>query len=90
MRRRLLQYKPTYLPICRDPYARKCAFDVGDYGLGYCTTSLSLGCDCLGHIKYFDGVLCNTKGEPTVVKNAICMHEEVRPLTCMRFALHPA
>ena len=34
-------------------YARKCAFDVGDYGLGYCANSLELGCDCLGHIHYF-------------------------------------
>ena len=30
------------------PFERKCAFDVGDYGLGYCTDSLELGCDCLG------------------------------------------
>lgn len=36
----------------REPYVRKCAFDVGDYGLGYCTSSLELGCDCLGHIHY--------------------------------------
>lgn len=35
----------------REPFVRKCAFDVGDYGLGYCTFPLSLGCDCLGHIK---------------------------------------
>ena len=33
----------------RAPYSRKCAFDVGDYGLGYCANSLELGCDCLGH-----------------------------------------
>ena len=30
------------------PFKRKCAFDVGDYGLGYCANSLGLGCDCLG------------------------------------------
>jgi primary-amine oxidase len=30
------------------PFHRKCAFDVGDYGLGYCANSLELGCDCLG------------------------------------------
>jgi Cu2+-containing amine oxidase len=34
------------------------------------------GCDCLGTIKYWDGVLTNTKGEPMVIKKAICMHEE--------------
>ena len=44
-------------------FQRKCAFDVGDYGLGFCTNSLELGCDCLGHIKYFDAVLNNSKGE---------------------------
>jgi primary-amine oxidase len=30
------------------PFPRKCAFDVGDYGLGYCANTLELGCDCLG------------------------------------------
>ena len=44
------------------PFQRKCAFDVGDYGLGFCANSLALGCDCLGHIKYFDAVLNNSKG----------------------------
>jgi primary-amine oxidase len=58
------------------PFERKCAFDVGDYGLGYCADSLELGCDCLGHIKYFDAVLCDSKGTPYVTKKAICMHEE--------------
>lgn len=49
------------LVTCREPFVRKCAFDVGDYGLGFCTFPLSLGCDCLGHIHYFDAVLNNTK-----------------------------
>lgn len=26
---------------------------MGDYGLGYCTDSLELGCDCAGEIYYF-------------------------------------
>ena len=47
----------------RQPHARKCAFDVGDYGLGNCAASLELGCDCLGLIHYFDAVLNNSKGE---------------------------
>lgn len=34
------------------------------------------GSDCLGHIKYFDGVVNNAKGEPLVIRKAICMHEE--------------
>lgn len=50
---------PPPLCACREPFVRKCAFDVGDYGLGYCTLPLTLGCDCLGHIHYFDAVLPN-------------------------------
>jgi primary-amine oxidase len=56
--------------------ARKNAFDAGEYGLGTCANSLQLGCDCLGHIKYFDGHLTNSRGELYTVKNAVCMHEE--------------
>lgn len=52
------------------------AYDIGDYGLGFCANSLALGCDCLGTIKYFDGVLNNHEGEPVVIKNAVCLHEE--------------
>jgi primary-amine oxidase len=56
--------------------ARKNAFDAGEYGLGMCANSLELGCDCLGHIHYLDGHLCNSRGEPLTIKNAVCMHEE--------------
>ncbi|MGH2634366.1 MAG: primary-amine oxidase, partial [Tepidiformaceae bacterium] len=55
---------------------RKNAFDAGEYGLGMCTNSLELGCDCLGEIRYFDGVLAAPDGEPYTIKNAICLHEE--------------
>ena len=55
---------------------RKNAFDVGEYGMGMCANSLELGCDCLGHIRYFDAHLCDSRGEPMTIKNAICMHEE--------------
>ncbi|KAK9817313.1 hypothetical protein WJX72_012521 [[Myrmecia] bisecta] len=60
----------------RAPFHRKCAFDVVDYGLGLSANSLELGCDCLGHIKYFDAVVNDKEGEPVVIKKAICMHEE--------------
>jgi primary-amine oxidase len=56
--------------------ARKNAFDAGEYGLGMCANSLELGCDCLGEIRYFDGHLCTSHGEPLTIKNAVCMHEE--------------
>ena len=55
---------------------RKCAFDIGEYGLGPCANSLELGCDCLGEIRYFDVDLCDDSGAPFTIKNAICMHEE--------------
>ncbi len=54
----------------------KNAFDVGEWGLGRMANSLTLGCDCLGAIHYFDGVLTTEQGDPYVVEHAICMHEE--------------
>lgn len=60
----------------QSPFIRKCAFDVGDYGLGNCATSLQLGCDCLGAIQYFDAVLNNSSGQPVNVPAVVCMHEE--------------
>jgi primary-amine oxidase len=54
----------------------KNAFDVGEYGMGMCANSLQLGCDCLGHIQYFDADMVTSRGEPLTIKNAICMHEE--------------
>jgi primary-amine oxidase len=59
-----------------EPFTRKCAFDVGDYGLGNCTTNLSLGCDCLGDIFYFGAVLNDSNGDPVEIDKAVCMHEE--------------
>jgi len=58
------------------PFARKCAFDVGDYGLGYCADSLEMGCDCVGHIKYFDATMADMNGVPYTKKKTICLHEE--------------
>lgn len=40
------------------------------------TNSLQLGCDCKGSIHYLDGVISNRAGEATVIKNAVCIHEE--------------
>lgn len=63
----------------RDPsfdHYRRTAYDIGEWGLGSMTTSLELGCDCLGEIVYVDAVLADTKGEPYTVTNAICLHEE--------------
>jgi len=58
------------------PHHRKHAFDLGEYGGGYMTNSLSLGCDCKGAIHYMDAAFVNRAGAPTTIKNAICIHEE--------------
>ncbi|WP_047866713.1 primary-amine oxidase [Rubrobacter aplysinae] len=64
-----------YLDPGVDHY-RRTAFDIGEWGLGFMTTSLELGCDCLGEIRYLDAVLHDSRGEPYEIKNAICIHEE--------------
>ena len=51
-------------------------FDQGEYLFGRYTNSLELGCDCFGEIKYFDVTIADEHGEPKVLKNAICLHEE--------------
>src|SRR6266849_1236819 len=55
---------------------RRTAFDIGEWGLGFMTTSLALGCDCLGDITYLDAVVHDSRGEPRTIPNAICVHEE--------------
>jgi primary-amine oxidase len=55
---------------------RRTAFDIGEWGLGFMTTSLELGCDCLGEIRYLDAVVHDSHGEPREIPHAICIHEE--------------
>lgn len=58
------------------PHQRKHAFDLGEYGAGYMTNSLALGCDCKGSIHYLDAEFPTRSGEIRTIKNAICIHEE--------------
>ena len=63
----------------RDPtpdHGRRTAFDIGEWGLGNMTTSLTLGCDCKGEISYLDATISDSRGEPSTIENAICIHEE--------------
>ncbi|KAL5586781.1 hypothetical protein FOBRF1_016651 [Fusarium oxysporum] len=60
----------------RPPFHRKQAFDFGDGTLGDACNNLQLGCDCLGVIKYFDGVLVDHSGTARTTKNVICLHEQ--------------
>ncbi|MGB3135524.1 MAG: primary-amine oxidase [Nodosilinea sp.] len=55
---------------------RKNAFDVGEYGVGTLANSLTLGCDCLGEIHYFDAFMTNSRGEVAQIEHAVCLHEE--------------
>ncbi|KAJ2893396.1 peroxisomal copper amine oxidase [Zalerion maritima] len=58
------------------PHHRKHAFDFGEYGAGYMTNSLALGCDCKGAIHYIDAEVPTRNGGVRLIENAICIHEE--------------
>lgn len=60
----------------RSPYPRKGAFDLGNDGAGLNANNLKLGCDCLGHIKYFDFWHVTSSGEPLKMPNVVCCHEQ--------------
>jgi primary-amine oxidase len=60
----------------RSQHFRKNAFDLGEHGIGMLTNSLTLGCDCVGEIHYFDAALTNSRGDVSIIENAICLHEE--------------
>lgn len=57
-------------------HSRQNAFDVGEYGVGWLANALTLGCDCLGHIRYFDAHMTNNDGSLLTLPNVVCMHEE--------------
>src|SRR6266851_678730 len=50
--------------------------DSGEYLVGKWANSLELGCDRLGEIAYLDATVTDDQGEPRVIRNAICIHEE--------------
>lgn len=58
------------------PHHRKHAFDLGEYGAGYMTNPLTLGCDCKGSIYYLPFHHITSSGAPTTIENAVCIHEE--------------
>jgi primary-amine oxidase len=57
-------------------YYRRNVLDMGEHGLGVMANTLELGCDCLGHIRYFDTWASDMAGNPVTLPNAICLHEE--------------
>lgn len=54
----------------------KNVFDMGEAGIGLSANSLTRGCDCLGEIHYFDGMVNDSFGNAVTIPNAICLHEE--------------
>jgi primary-amine oxidase len=54
----------------------KNAIDAGENGVGISASPLTLGCDCLGEIRYLDATVADADGAPVTIPNAICMHEE--------------
>ncbi|MCE3556045.1 primary-amine oxidase [Pseudonocardia sp. RS11V-5] len=81
-RRRPVLYRASlsemYIPY-GDPaptHRIKNVFDEGEYGVGLLLNPLTLGCDCLGEIFYFDVTANDQDGRPVTIPNAICMHEE--------------
>ena len=41
----------------------KNVFDMGEVGMGFSANPLTLGCDCLGEIHYFDGTVNDSNGQ---------------------------
>ncbi|MGH3168783.1 MAG: primary-amine oxidase, partial [Trebonia sp.] len=64
-----------YGETSEDFYFRN-VFDAGEYNLGKTVGPLTLGCDCLGEIRYLDAVLADESGRPHTIPHAICLHEE--------------
>ncbi len=64
-----------YGDTSEDFYFRN-VFDAGEYNLGKTVAPLTLGCDCLGEIRYLDAVLADEEGTPHTIPHAICIHEE--------------
>ncbi|EEP78770.1 copper amine oxidase 1 [Uncinocarpus reesii 1704] len=60
----------------RPPFHRKQAFDFGDGGAGRSANNLSLGCDCLGAIKYLSTFNTDFSGQPISAPNVVCIHEQ--------------
>ena len=64
---------------------RKNVFDSGELGFGRMANALTLGCDCLGEIHYFDAVVPDVFGQPRTIENCICLHEEDAGLSWKHF-----
>ena len=69
-------YAEMVVPYAHPDRYYQTPLDIGEFNIGTMTNPLTLGCDCLGVIHYFDVAFCDADGGPVVVPNAICLHEE--------------
>ena len=69
-------YAEMVVPYAHPDRYYQTPLDIGEFNIGTMTNPLTLGCDCLGVIHYFDVAFCDADGAPVVVPNAICLHEE--------------
>ena len=61
---------------CDPMHTWKHVLDASEASVGNLANSLTLGCDCLGEIHYFDSHSLLADGSVYTVENAICLHEE--------------
>jgi primary-amine oxidase len=73
---RRASYAEMVVPYADPDRFYQTPLDIGEFNIGTMTNALTLGCDCLGVIHYFDAAYCDPAGEPVVIPNAICLHEE--------------
>jgi primary-amine oxidase len=59
-----------------DMHSWKHVLDASEYSMGTLVNSLTLGCDCVGDIHYFDVNQITWDGKAKTIKQAICLHEE--------------
>jgi primary-amine oxidase len=78
-RRQILRrasYAEMVVPYADPDRFYQTPLDIGEFNAGTGANSLTLGCDCLGAIRYFDAAYCDPDGRPVTIPNAICVHEE--------------
>jgi primary-amine oxidase len=73
---RRASFAEMVVPYAHPDHFFQTPLDIGELNLGTMTNSLTLGCDCLGVIHYFDAAYCDREGRAISVPNAVCLHEE--------------
>jgi primary-amine oxidase len=69
-------YAEMVVPYADPDRFYQAPLDIGEFNVGTFTNPLTLGCDCLGVIHYFDAAYVDPDGNAVEIPNAICLHEE--------------